>query len=339
MKIFTYFITLSNWNSFLQSLTKEYTTYGLEKLEKDLLWKKASFEDVPNLSSNVYCAIQPLKQFLFPLKEEVTGEPAGKKVLVIGAKSCDLMHLFTTDSMFKGGILVDPYYALKRENLTIISADCDAVKPSCFCTLMGVNPYPEKGFDLNITPVSSGFIVETGSDKGEALISGRSNLFEEPRKDHLAEREAFRQRMVKTVNEVNKEYTWKDPKSIVESHFDSPLWFEADAKTCVECDACRFTCGTCYCFLLSETKKLWEKQRNWDSCQSTGYWRTAGGGSPRKTRTSRRRNFLMCKLSFRPKNFGSYACTGCGRCVDVCQGKIDIRRTLQKLSEEKKPQE
>ena len=43
MKNFTYFVTLTNWNSFLQSLTKDFETYGLEKLEKDLFWKQASF--------------------------------------------------------------------------------------------------------------------------------------------------------------------------------------------------------------------------------------------------------------------------------------------------------
>lgn len=333
-----YFISSINLSSFLQSLSKESAAYGLAPEQDDLLWKRMSFDEIPQAVIGRYRAIQPLKQFVFPVKEEVTGEPADRKTLVVGAKACDLGHLMTTDSMFIGGVLIDPYYGVKRQNTAVISSDCDAVKSSCFCTLMGVKPYPEKGFDVNLSPVSSGFIAETGTDKGEEMVASRKNLFEEPREDQLKEREALRAGMVQKVNDNNRQYTWKDPKAVVEGHFDSPLWYEEDAKTCVECDACRFTCGTCYCFLLSETKNLWEKLRTWDSCQSAGYWRVAGGASPRKTRTSRRRNFLMCKLSFRPKNFNFYACTGCGRCADVCQGKIDIRKTLQKLHEEKKEQ-
>lgn len=331
-----YYASLTNWNSFLQSLIKDYPVFGLSSEDINLLWQKLDFETASSAVINKYRALQPLKGFLFPVKEEVTNEPEDRKFVILGAKQCDIAHLSTMDNIFFGGVLIDPYYGIKRQNMIIISGDCDSVLPSCFCTLMGGKPYPEKGFDLNLSPVGSGFIVETGSDSGEALVSGRKQLFEAPREDHLKERASLREKLTAMVSEINKQFSWHDPKKIVDGHFLSQVWKDGIAATCVECDACRFSCGTCYCFLLAETGKLWEKMRTWDSCQSTGYGRVAGGANPRKTRTERLRNWYMCKLSYRPENFGNYACTGCGRCINVCQGKIDIRKSLQKLYDEKK---
>ncbi|MFH1368176.1 MAG: 4Fe-4S dicluster domain-containing protein [Elusimicrobiota bacterium] len=330
-----FYISLANFNNFLQSLIKDSAAYGLvpDNDGKHLHWEKIPFEKASDMTINKYRGVQPLKNFVFPAKEEVTGDTGDTKFIVAGAKQCDIAHLATLDSMFIGGALIDPYYGLKRQSMIIISGDCDACAPSCFCTLMGGKPYPEKGFDINLSPVASGFIAECGSETGKTLISHRKHLFEEPRKDHLDERNKLRSKMLESVNANNKDFDWKDPKDIVENNSGSIVWTEGIAKTCVECDACRFVCGTCYCFLLGETKKLWEKLRTWDSCQSTGYWRVAGGGNPHKNRFERLRNWYMCKLSLRPKNFGFYACTGCGRCVDVCQGNIDIRRSLQRLKD------
>ena len=41
------------------------------------------------------------------------------------------------------------------------------------------------------------------------------------------------------------------------------------------------------------------------------------------------------KFDFFIDNIGHQACCGCGRCIDVCPGKIDIRYILRKLYDEK----
>jgi sulfhydrogenase subunit beta (sulfur reductase) len=46
------------------------------------------------------------------------------------------------------------------------------------------------------------------------------------------------------------------------------------------------------------------------------------------------RNRYLKKFDFFVDNIGSQACCGCGRCVDVCPGKIDIRHILQSFNEE-----
>ncbi len=103
--------------------------------------------------------------------------------------------------------------------------------------------------------------------------------------------------------------------------------------TCVECGGCNLVCDTCHCFLLSERKegKQHEKLKVWDSCLYANYARVAGGANPLRTRTQRLRNRFMKKFDFFMDNLGLPACCGCGRCIEVCPGKIDIREVLKDL--------
>jgi NAD-dependent dihydropyrimidine dehydrogenase PreA subunit len=330
-----YYISDSNWIHFLQLLVKNYSVYAPVAEGEHLYWHRIDAEKISGIVVNRYRALHPVKSFFFPVKEEVTKEPVTVKRVLVGLKACDLRQLLTTDAVFLEGIAKDPYYEAKRKNTLIISSDCSDVLPSCFCTLMGGKPYPEKGFDLNLTPVRHGFIVEVGSKIGEELVQTRKHLFQDPQPYHLKEREELRSRMERAVAAVNKDFTWQDPEQLMKEGYGSQKWEEDIAKNCVECDACRFACGSCYCFLLGEGDENWSKVRTWDSCQSAGYARTAGGGTPRKTKAQRLRNMYACKMLYRKQNLGIYACTGCGRCIQVCQGKIDIRKSLQKLTEKK----
>jgi ferredoxin len=53
-----------------------------------------------------------------------------------------------------------------------------------------------------------------------------------------------------------------------------------------------------------------------------------------KRRFQRLRNRYIKKFSFFPDNINLNACTGCGRCVEACPAKIDIRRILKNLGVE-----
>jgi ferredoxin len=328
-----FYVTDSNWLHFLHALTKQYHTYALVPDGAHLFWRQIDGDELPAVTVARYRAVHPVKSFFFPVKELVTREPRHRPVALIGVKACDIAHLAIMDAVFLKGVVPDPYYAASRADTVIISADCDDTLPTCFCTRMSGRPFPSQAFDINLSPVRNGFIAETGSKTGETLITGKKHLFQEPQPYHLKERDEHRKKMITRVEDGNREYTWTDPKKTVADHFDAKTWDDGIAATCVECDACRYTCGTCYCFLLAEARGQWERLRSWDSCQSTGYARVAGGANPRKTRAERLRNFYACKLVYRKENYGLYACTGCGRCIAVCQGKIDIRKSLQKLSE------
>ena len=93
-------------------------------------------------------------------------------------------------------------------------------------------------------------------------------------------------------------------------------------------------CDTCHCFLLADRKEDKEnkKMRVWDSCQYANFARVAGGANPMKTRAQRLRNRFLKKFDFFVDNLGMPACCGCGRCIEVCPGKIDLREILKDLA-------
>jgi len=327
-----YYITNSNWTHFLQSLLRQFSIYAPIKHPPEIsYWHKITNENLSEIVLDSYRALTPTKSYFFPVKEEITLEPDMKKTIILGLKQCDMGHLKTLDAMFLGGDVKDPYYENKRKNTILVSSDCEEYAPSCFCTAMESQPFPTEGFDMNLTSLRNGFLVETGSQICETLVQERSRLFQVPQEFHLNEREDIRKKMTESVIMNNKDYTWANPHDIVKNNYASLRWKDFVSTTCVECDACRLICGTCYCFIIDELGKDTQRARAWDSCQSVGYGRVAGGENPRKARFERLRNFYVCKLKNRRENFGFYACTGCGRCIDVCQGKIDLRKSLQKI--------
>jgi ferredoxin len=57
----------------------------------------------------------------------------------------------------------------------------------------------------------------------------------------------------------------------------------------------------------------------------------AGGLTPRLQLTERFRNHYQHKFVAFPRNWGITACSGCGRCIDACMGRIDKRECLHTL--------
>jgi ferredoxin len=111
-------------------------------------------------------------------------------------------------------------------------------------------------------------------------------------------------------------------------------------RTCVECGGCNLICDTCHCFLLADrppqpgqSDATAQKIRVWDSCLYANYARVAGGANPLKHRAQRLRNRFAKKFDFFVDVLKMPACCGCGRCIEVCPGKIDIREVLKSLAQ------
>jgi sulfhydrogenase subunit beta (sulfur reductase) len=259
--------------------------------------------------------------------------PATPPRLVLGAKACDLRALAVLDRVLRTHTYGDPAYRAAREQTVIVSGDCTDHGPSCFCTMLGDRPYPDTGFDLNLSPVGDSFVVETGSARGEQLLTLHLDLTREATAGEIETRDRRRQELAERVAALNEPFRTRNPfQESVERSLKTPIWAEL-AATCVECGACNYVCPTCHCFLLHDvrTAEGAARVRLWDSCFHAGYARMAGGGTPRLQLTERFKNHYFHKFVAFPVNWGVVACTGCGRCVDACMGRIDKRDCLHRL--------
>ena len=108
------------------------------------------------------------------------------------------------------------------------------------------------------------------------------------------------------------------------------IW-ENYSANCVSCGACTTICPTCSCFLLID-KPGFEKVKQMDACQYPGFERVAGGEDALFELQNRFRNRYMCKYVWKPEKFSSLACTGCGRCIDACIGKINKNEIFMELA-------
>jgi len=349
-----YFSAQKNFFAFLKGLSTDFQIYTLKETkrlypkgesylnEKTFLWERFSAKETTNIIYEEYRSTIPIKSFFFKAYEKVADYPKeadlvkGKPSCIVGAKSCDLKSFITEDHVFLKGDYIDPKYSLHRENNLIISSDCSNFKSVCFCLHLDIAPYPKDGFDLNLSQIDNGFVVEVGSEKGMALIEKKGTLFQQARKEHIEKRENKRKNLVdrlqKSIEQLKMPTIGEWPRLIKEK-CESQVWANK-SSTCVECGACTQICPTCHCFLLGDQKVAfgYERFKIWDSCQYNGFARVAGGASPRARRSQRLRNRYVKKFDYFPTIMNEIACTGCGRCIEACPGKIDMREVFSDLN-------
>lgn len=291
-----------------------------------------------------YRPIEPLKSLVFPPREFLgslagpSEAPAIKERIVVGIKNCDLSALKIYDYVFQKSEPVDPFYAEAREKTFLVSCDCTDARDVCFCSAVDQQPYAKEGFDINISPTSKGCVIEAGSERGEKLLKNVEQVLEPADESIIQERDKNRAELTQRVRDQAAEKGLQpgtDLKQAIQKTLESGLWDEF-AKDCVECGACNFVCCTCHCFLLADgtsKNKTPARVKQWDSCLYRNFARVAGGANPRNHRAERLYNRFDKKFNFFHEVLGTYACEGCGRCVEACTGKIDIREVLRRAVE------
>lgn len=341
-----YYIESAQFNIFFQELSSSYKVFS--PYIKDATGHKADYlykniqADEPFVF-NSYRLIEPLKSFFTPVLEKLSeyfspdlNLAQVDKAVIFGIKNCDIVGHKIQDFVFLEGPEVDTGYRIKRENTILISGDCTDFKEVCHCLAWDIQPHPSEGFDINLSPLSDGYIVEPGSEKGESLIQEYKKYFLPIRETQLAARRVKRDSMVERLKKhllpqglVSRNSVQK----LVRDGYNLDTWRQF-MSTCVECGGCNFICDTCHCFLLADKKeeKKNARLRLWDACLYANYARVAGGANPLKTRTQRLRFRYTKKFDFFIDNLGMPACCGCGRCIEVCPGKIDIREVLKDLA-------
>jgi len=295
-----------------------------------------------NIEIDSYRAVDPLKSlFYFPREQILPDKNKLVKRLVLGVKNCDLTALDILDKAMINSDFVDPVYQSWRENTTIVSADCTEISDSCHCNLVDGKPFADKGYDVNLSNIGSDYVIKTGSSKGEEFVE-LLRKYIPISDDHADDREKVRELRKKTMRRLeaqNSDFVRSGDYFLLKNA-DIQKWKD-ESKSCVGCGGCTNICPTCYCLILNDEtlSKDFVKVRSYDSCQTNGYARVAGGASPRPKMYERFRNRYLCKLTIMKENFGRLGCTGCGRCIDVCPGKIDFREVISRIMKSPKTQE
>jgi len=338
----SHFINKSNLDRLVKSLSKTYKIFAPVKVDNNRFYKKVGEDGLEKSVIGEIRAVEPIKSFYFPARTKIAEYFSSKEdsyakerpIAIIGAKSCDLASFKVMDYVYSQEPFRDPLYVSKREEGLIISSDCTCYGETCFCVAIGIMPYPTEGFDINLSEMEGGYLAESGSLKGEKIVKEYFKLFQAAN-PYIEKRDSNRKKLKEDLLEHVKKSKIPPKDSIqkaFKSKFDSTLWEEV-SKTCVECGACNMICPACHCFILMDQNKVdgFERLRMWDSCLLMSFARVAGGANPRKLLAQRMRNRFDKKFNFFQDTIGRFGCTGCGRCIEACPGKIDIREVLSKL--------
>ncbi len=335
-----YYISEPDFNRILDKLIERADVFAPKKENDSLFYSKITTENKSEIVFDGPRAVLPIKSFFFFPRESVgkyfaeeESIVARRPKVIIGVSACDLKALKALDEVLMNGDIKDPFYVANREKSIIISSDCSYPWKSCFCTIIGFEPHPDEGFDINLLKSPKGFLVEIGSQKGENLYQEFRFFFREATPEELSYREKSRKNATKLTKEQNSRFSFKNSlNSIVHDTLGFDTWRDI-TRDCVECGACNLVCPTCTCFLLYDKRKdvLNERIKIWDACLKAAYAKVAGGHNPRPRYYERLNNRFQCKFDYMNAKHGITACVGCGRCIDACMAKIDMRDALMRL--------
>ena len=285
---------------------------------------------------------QAIKPILFKPRETVwraTRNSSGKlefiahdatetAVAMIGARACDLAAMLIQDKVFVN----DAPYQNRRQSLFIVAVNCTYSSNNCFCVSAGTGPNITQPYDLLMTELDQGFVIKSGSDRGQIILD---NLRLEPatKKQQSNASQAVEkaaQMQTKRIPLDNK----PELRDLLFANLNHPRWDDV-AERCLSCGNCTAVCPTCFCHSEADKPSLdgtsSEHQREWDSCFTAGHSELAG--KPIREETSQRyRQWLTHKVGSWFDQFGTSGCVGCGRCTTWCPVGIDITEELAAIT-------
>ncbi len=330
-------ISATDWQTVLLNLARSYSFYAPVSFNGSMDYELIDEDNAGEIVYNHPKPSTPLKTFFLPVKENVTADLKEQKpALIMGAPSCDLAALDILDEMYLNRDYTDIYYKNRRKNSILIGYDCQSMLENCHCTSYGINPFPEKNFDLLLIKLDDNLLLQSGSAKGTAMLKELENhaRITEAEENDIKRIEEKRADLREVLTQKNNKLPGYDSSGRLIKASDDNIW-KSYASTCVSCGACATICPTCTCFLLIDRPDF-EKIRQLDACQYPGFERVAGDEDPLEELPVRFKNRYQCKYVWKPLKFKSIACTGCGRCIETCIGKINKNELLRELASENK---
>lgn len=255
-------------------------------------------------------------------------------VAILGARACDLAAMAIQDKVFLAPDRTDVRYQHRRESLFVVAVNCTYSSSTCCCVSAGTGPAITQAFDLLMTELDHGFVIQHGSERGQALLA-TLNL----RKASVhqcahavVDVEEAAQMQTKRIPFDNQ----RELRDLLFANLNHPRWDEV-AERCLSCGNCTSVCPTCFCHSETDKPSLdgthSEHTKEWDSCFTAGH--SELGGTPLRTDTNQRyRQWLTHKVGSWFDQFGTSGCVGCGRCTTWCPVGIDITEELAAISGE-----
>lgn len=315
-------IKKEDWHRSLEKLLSSHDIFVPVKDELSLDYEPFRLNQADKIAYNVSKPATPLKNFFLPVRENVTGAVKnGRPRIIIGVPNCDVTALRLLDEIYLDEAFTDPFYSQRRKNTLIISSDCHSVNEHCHCTSYGVNPWPEEIADMGLISVGDCIVLRIITSRGAELAKEfpAADPVDDPLRIRLAEE---RQKETEAaLAGQNKDLPDYRTTGEIVLKAGREIW-QKYASKCVSCGACTTICPTCSCFILID-RPGFEKIKQTDACQYPGFERVAGGEDALFELDQRFRNRYMCKYVWRPQKFNALACTGCGRCIEACLGKIN----------------
>jgi len=262
----------------------------------------------------------------------VSFEPApidAPKLAFLGVRACELAALGVQDRVLAGGPFTDPDFVARRAGIIVVAVQCTTSAPTCFCTSMGTGPEVTSGYDLSLTELDDGFLVAAGSRVGRDLLERL------PLRPASATEQYGAAAVVANVRaRIGDPVTADGLHDRLLAQLDHPRWAQV-AERCITCGNCTLVCPTCFCTTVSQSTDLTGdhalSERIWDSCFSPGFAKVAGGSFRSRPR-DRYRQWLTHKFATWLDQFGTFGCTGCGRCITWCPVGIDVREELNAIA-------
>jgi len=247
-------------------------------------------------------------------------EPQDERLAFIGLRACDLAALNLQDKHFMQGLNADPYYSAQRKNIFMIAVNCSHPAETCFCVSTGDGPQAKDGYDLVLTELDEGFIIDHGSDQGHIILQRLKT--DTCNTEHT-------QAAVEQHQQACETQQRSLPSNLSQTLFNNlehPQWQDV-AQRCLSCGNCTSVCPTCFCHSEYEQADISgnssQHMRHWDSCFSAGHSYIHGLDIRPDTRF-RYRQWLTHKLGSWHEQYGRSGCVGCGRCISWCPAAIDI---------------
>jgi ferredoxin len=246
----------------------------------------------------------------------------------LGVRGCDLKAIAIQDRILG---TPDSGYARRRERAFIVAVNCTEPGETCFCVSTGSGPDTGPGYDLALTELPEGFVLDAGSEAGWHLLDRLPYQLCDQ-----ATAERARDEVARAADRMGRTLPAADLRDLLAGTLEAARWDDVAAR-CLSCGNCTMVCPTCFCTTVEDTTDLTgdvaQRWLRWDSCFDLDF-SYLHGGPVRTSPRSRYRQWLTHKLGTWHDQFGESGCVGCGRCIVWCPVGIDITEEVAALAAE-----